>query len=281
MPFSATDALLGFLLPALCAGAVLAGFLRISRKDAARRFAPSIAYVSGLLLGYFLLKLGPYSPEAHWHWLPYAMLLALVIGPVSLAAGVTSFERVLLYALVAVIAGRLLVPDWEDLKPSPLAHLVFFAIYSTLLASVLESQRRHFSGSLIATVHLIAMAFAAGVLALSGSLRFAQIAGAGAGASAGLALACRFVPKDDSLQGVSLVYVLLLNGILLAGRVNSFSNVPLASYLLIPLAPLSLCLMAQGRLAQWDGAKRTLAGLGLPLIICIFALAIAAVAELS
>src|SRR5687767_4558257 len=101
MPFTATDVLLGFLLPAFLAGGVFALLSRFSRDGLAGRFAPSVAFIGGCLIGYFALKLGPPLPDRHWHWLPYVMLLPLVLGPVSVAPGVTAVERVLLYGLVA------------------------------------------------------------------------------------------------------------------------------------------------------------------------------------
>lgn len=280
MPFSAMDVLLGFVLPALWAGGVFALLSRFSPDGFCARFAPSVAFVGGFLLGYFSLKLGPLVPESHWHWLPYVMLLPLVVGPVSVATGVTLLERLLLYALASVIAFWCLVPVRESLEPSRAALLLVSAGAVVLLACLLEPLSRKFSGSFFALILFLTLTFAAVLLAFSGSLRFAQIAGAGAGALAGVTGVCRLVPKADSLSGLSIGFVLFLWGILLVGRVNSFSNVPLASYLLIPLAPASLWLVTLGPLSRLKGKKRLLVSASLPIVISLVAIALAALSEL-
>jgi len=283
MPFSLNDVLLGFALPALWAGGVFAVLSRFSPEDALRRFGPSVGLVGGFLLGYFLLKLGPAvpDPDNHWHWLPFAMLLPLITGPVSQAKGVSGFESILLSVLVAAVAGWWLVPDWEALDPSRATHLIVWGALVVVLIGVTEPLSRRFSGTIFGLVLFITMTFAAAVLALSGILRFAQMAGAGAGALAGLALACRFGSEEaNSLPGLAGGFVLLCCGSLLIGQVNSFSDIPLASYLLVPLAPTSLWLFVRGPLSRWEGTKGFLARAGLPLIISAIALVLAAAAEL-
>jgi hypothetical protein len=280
MPFSAAEILLGFVLPAVFAAGMFLALARTSPEGVLGRFGPALAFAGGFLLGYFLLRLGPVAPESHWHWLPYGVLLALIVGPVSRAAGVTWVERVLLYALVAAVAGWWLVPTWEDLEPSRTSQLLFWAALVVLSASLLEPLAGRFSGSLLGLVLFFTMVCASGVLALGGSLRFAQIAGAGAGSLAGLAIVARWGREVDSLQGVAMGFVILIWGSLLVGRVNSFSSVPLASYVLLPLAPLSLWLFARGPLSRLEGAKRTLIAISLPLAIAGCAVILAAVAEL-
>lgn len=279
-PFTATDVLLGFMLPAVLAGGVFAILSCFSRMGLAGRFAPSVAFAFGFLLGYFCLKLGSPLPDRHWHWLPYVLLLPLVLGPVSVASGVSATERVLLYALTSAIAFGFLVPTWEDLEPSRRMQWIFSAAAVVLIASLLEPLSGKFRGSLLALVLFIATVFGAAVLALSGSLRFAQIAGAGAGALLGLAAVCRFDRDAVPLRGLALAWVLFAWGILHVGRVDSFSDVPLASYLLIPLSPLSLWLLTIGPLSRLQGTKRLLLTLGLPLAVSLGAIAFAAMAEL-
>jgi hypothetical protein len=280
MPFSATDVLLGFVLPAVFAGGMFAVLSRSSREGLAGRFAPSVAFICGFVLGYFCLKLGSPVPNRHWHWLPYVLLVPLVLGPVSAASGITLVERVLLYALVSAIAFGFLVPTWDNLEPSRLTQWIFSAGMVVLLACLLEPLSMKFRGSLLALALFIATVFGAGVLFLSGSLRFAQIAGAGAGALLGLSAACRFDGEAVPIRGLAIAWVLFAWGILLVGRTDSFSDVPLASYLLIPVSPLSLWLVTIGPLSRLKGIKQLLVSLGLPLAISLAAIAFAAVAEL-
>ncbi len=278
MPLTATDLLLGFVLPAVFAGGTLAVCSRAAKDSALGRLGPSLGLVGGFLLGYFLLKLGPVAPDRHWQWMPYAMLLPLVLGPVSVAPGVTWLERILVYALIAAVAGWWLVPTWEDLEPSRGRHLLVWGAGVVVLAGLLEPLSRRLSGTVLATVYFLTMVFAGGVLVFSGSLRFGQIAGAGAGAFLGLAVASRFRPGGGSLPGLAVGFVLLAAGMLLVGRVSSFSKVPLASYLLVSMAPVSLWTTALGPVSRWKGGKRFLAAVSLPAVIDLVGLILAGLA---
>ena len=123
--------------------------------------------------------------------------------------------------------------------------------------------------------------FGAALLATSGSLRFAQVLGAGAGALCGMAAAAWLGARARplALAGISLSFTVLLAGMMLVGRVNSFSSVPLASYVLIPVAPLFLWISFAGPLSHLQGMKRATVQFALALTPCAAALVLAALAE--
>jgi len=256
-------------------------FSRYFGSDDRRRHSASLATVVGFLVGYGLLSLAPWSPTAHWHWLPFALILAAIAGPITCAEGVTFVERLVLYMLVALAVGYALVPEWEDLAPSRNVHLAAFAAYVVLLPVLLEPLTKRLVGPRLPFILWATVTAAAIVLALSGSLRFAQIAIALAGALFGIFLVS-FTRRDTNhLAGISLLFSVASVGALLIGRVNSFSEVPLASYLMIPAAPVFAWCGFAGPLGQFSGAKQVLATTAIPLLVLAVAVCLAAFAELS
>ena len=281
MPFTINDILYGGAVPVIVAVTTLFVFRYLLPLAYSVRASASMATLSGFLVGYGLLKLAPWAPEAHWHWLPYLFIAAAVVGPVACAVGVNHVERLLLYLLVAVVAAWFLVPTWEDLDPSRRIHCVVFVVYVVVLASLLEPLAIRLLGPLLPIVFWATMTTAAVVLALSGSLRFAQIALAGAGSLFGVLLVACFRRHTNHVTGLVLLFSVMTVGLMLVGRVNSFSEVPLASYLLVPAAPLSLWLGVTGPLTQMTRGKRMVVSLILPFALLGGALLLAALADMN
>ena len=281
MPFTVTDILYGGAMPAFVAGLLML-ILRWLLPDAfEKRYTVVIAFVTGFFVGYGMLSLSPWIPTAHWHWLPWMLLAATVVGPVSCANGVARIERWLLYALLALGVGWMLVPTWEDLEPARWIQLICFALYVVGWVAIMQPVERRSAGPLLPAVLSVTLAAAAIILALSGSLRFAQIAGAGAAAMAGIFLVNCWDREPGRLSGFGLVFAILVIGSLLVGRVNSFSDVPLVSYLLVPLAPLGLWLTEAKPLGQFSSWQRSLAGGVVALAILGAAISMAILAEWS
>jgi hypothetical protein len=281
MPFTINDILYGGAVPVIVAVTTLFVFRYLLPLAYSVRASASMATLSGFLVGYGLLKLAPWAPEAHWHWLPYLLIASAIVGPVACAVGVNHVERLLLYLLVAVVAAWFLVPTWEDLDPSRTIHCVVFVAYVVVLASLLEPLAIRLLGPLLPIVFWATMTTAAVVLALSGSLRFAQIALAGAGSLFGVLLVACFRRETNHVTGLALLFSVMAVGLMLVGRVNSFSEVPLASYLLVPAAPLSLWLGVTGPLTQMTRGKRMVVSLILPFALLGGALLLAAMAEMN
>ncbi len=252
MPFSLSDLLYGGVVPVLVAGVSCWLVQRSLPRDLGERYAATVAILAGFLTGYALLALAPWTPTAHWHWLPYALLGASVAGPIACAGSVRWFERIFLNIAVATVAGWLLVPTWEDLAPSRPVHVIAVVVCMTALAALLEPLARRMPGPLLPVILWLTMTAAAVVLALSGSLRFAQIGVAAAAACFGIMLVACSRRDTNSIAGIGLPFAVIIVGLLLIGRVNSFSNVPMAAYLLVPAAPLLLWARVVGPFAKVD-----------------------------
>lgn len=270
----------GFLAPAGVA-AIVFMLARLCCGDTGRRIAPAVAVVAGFLTGYGLLGLGPIRPNAHWEWIPYAALLTLAVGPSSCATTVAACERLFYYLAASVVLAHLLVPNWENLEPSATVYIIAWTFFAGLLAWTLEPLSNRCSPLLYAIVLTGTAVCCAVVLVLSGSLRFGQIAGSAAGALTGLSLVLLLVRSPALLTGIGFSFAVLIAGALLVGRVHSFSDVPLASYLLIPLAPLFLWVAALPPVSRLTGWRFAATALAFPIAACGLAVALAAFAEFA
>lgn len=277
MPFSAEDIVRGMVIPALASFIALALLRFGNRTDVSNRYRGALAILLGTLLGYSLLSLGPWIPTAHWHWLPSAMILAAIVGPVSCAEGVRLIDRILLYSVAGIIIAWFLVPEWEDLEPSRTALLIVHAVFLISCSIAIGPLAEKTPGPIIPMLLLLMMFATAIVLAQSGSLRFAQIALAGGSAILGVLISSIIWRNDDHLRGTSMICATLVVGLSVIGRVHSFSDVPLASYILLPLSILLAWL------ASWpkkpNRAVRILVSLCLPTIVLIVAVGMALLAE--
>lgn len=272
MPLTSQDILYGGVTPVIVACSVLLLVRHFTAADIGNRYAAALAHLAGFLVGYGWLSLGPWAATAHWHWLPYVMIAATIAGPIATASGVRSFEGPLLYVVMTLVAGWLLVPSWDDLAPSRTVHLTVLVVGVVVLAGLLEPLAQRRPGPLLPTILWATMTVAAVVLALSGSLRFAQIGLASASALFGIVLVACFTRNENHLAGFGFVFATAAVGLMLIGRVNSFSNVPLISYVLVPIAPLTLWCGAAGPLSCMTGFKGMVARASLPIGVLTAAL---------
>lgn len=308
MPFSIQDLLLGLLVPALVALGVSAACGVLARPGRRLSWSGPLAVTGGFLAGYWLLQLGPVVPRLDRQWVPYAVALALLPAMVPSRAKVGRCVQLGLLALVVLVAAWLLVPDRDSLEPSRWVHVAVWSLLTIVSGAGLlwvawveapdetlvagsgppgdgtaigagrerQSTAVFWGGLCWLGTMAAALACASALLALSGSLRFAQTTAAGMAALLGLAAGCCVARRRPALGGVALVHTLLICSSLLTGKVNSFSSIPAASYAILPLAPLGY------GLAVCCGPRR-LARLWLPavfaLIVCGVALGLALAAE--
>jgi hypothetical protein len=225
---------------ALAPAAVAAGALLLARKilppDLDKRAAGPLALAGGFVAAYLLFSWTPAAPTEGWHWLPYLSLMAAVIGTVSRATGVTVAERFVLQLLLAGVAAWFLVPAWSDLQPVRHIYLAIVACSLLVLCLALEPAPARLRGASLPLALALVVFGGATVLVLSGSVKFAQLASVLAFALCGCAALSR---PDASLSGAGPVVAVLLGGLMFTGYVQSFSNVPLASYLLVAAAPVA------------------------------------------
>lgn len=304
MPFSQKDILLGLVVPALASMIVVAVVAWLSRKRDSTGTAAAPAVVLGFLLGYWLLKLGPVVPEFDRDWLPYTAVCALVPAMIPRQSRHSFKLQLLALAIVVIVSAWVLVPTWDSLEPSRTVHLAVWTIYTFALSAGLLSIARagdwpqrssndeeplrqvkdasRSGGLLFLFLMLATLSAASALLLLSESLLFCQIMLAGTAAFAGLALvyatASRFFQFRPSLSGAALVYSILVSAAMLTGKVNSFSDVPTSSYLILPLTPLAygLALPARSGELSW---KQTLLVIVVALAICGLAMGLALSAE--
>lgn len=169
-----------------------------------------------------------------WDWLPWLALLALLVGLAT-----RPLPRLVAWAVwlaVAGVAARLLVPpDLSILVP------VAFAATVTLSWILLTHvARQHPAGWL---------PFALSVLCVLASLVLLHAHSARLGDVAMLLSSCFLgiaVPawrRKATAEGAIPAVAVALPGLLLVGQQNTFSEVPLTSFLLPAIAPLGLALL--------------------------------------
>jgi hypothetical protein len=263
-------------VPAIVA-VVVAWLWRRGTSEGWQPLGLPLAFIVGFHAGYWLLGLGPARPESHWQWLPWLLLLTLPVGVRPLSNRSAIGARVGLTIVVAAVSGWLLVPTWEHLEPSRIVHLAVLTTAVVLVATALQPLTTRIPSPWLLVNLTGVLAAGAAVLGLSGNLRFGQIAGCGVAALTGLTIAARFSKGRINADGLVLPFTLLVTALMLIGRVHSFSEVPLVSYLLPPVAPLSLWLATNDRIAR-AGVRRWLVLL-LPLVVCGVAVGVAVASE--
>ncbi|MEW4454693.1 hypothetical protein AB1L30_18660 [Bremerella sp. JC817] len=259
MPFSSNDLIWSLVVPLLAATGLrfvlswvvsrfeAAPSIETSEEPSTSTIAPSalpletaIPLIAAAAIGYFQLELGPLVPKAHYEWLPLGVLIAAVVATL-----VGFFQRYavvrfgllpLAYAGVVGGVGYMLMPTWDDLSPSYPVYLTCWCAGVWLLACTTEwaPDRGRWSFAIVWLGTCLAVAI---VVALSESLRFAQIAGLTFSGSLGLVIGGMLM-RRGLLGGLGLTLTTYLGGILLIAHVNSFSDVPLVSYWLPMMGPL-------------------------------------------
>ena len=289
MPVSFADIAGGFLAPVAFACVVMVVLHRVLPEGIAHRVAGTVALVGGFTVGYALLGLGQWSPKFFWHWLPYVVLATLPVGPLLAGVGRQRVAGWVLMLGVVLWGGWLLVPTWEHLEPSRATHMVVWMPAVIAPASLLApwDGNRHenkapperLPATLFVTILTATMFFAVAIIFLSGSLRFSQLAGAAFAAMLGVMLAVVLDRKGYGSSGIVAPFSILLGGLLLIARVDSHSSVPLASYVLLPLAPLALWVAVVKPICKLQTWRRWLALCSLPIALLLVSLIMAMVAE--
>lgn len=281
MPFSLLDVFYGVVLPA-AAGSCICMILRrfISNPSAAHKLAP-LAFAVAFSVGYVALRPGPLVPEKQWHWLP----LICLAGSLCSFSFDSNRKRMLLqlslWLVVAVGAAMLLTPVRNSLQPSRGVWLTVWpvlVVFSVWLAAGTFQKADARSLSFILCLQFFS---ASVLLLLSGSLRFSQLALIGFGAASGLVLASvTGKPAMTGKPALSLIHTnfasaILLWGLMLTGRVNSFSQIPWLCYLLIPFATVMPGLLLSSTVEQQIRRSHVARSVGYATAPCAIALAVA------
>ncbi|HSG69179.1 MAG TPA: hypothetical protein VLA12_02120 [Planctomycetaceae bacterium] len=284
MPFTLTDIMLGVALPAAVSLTLVVLIAKLGKWLSVRLAAAPIALVAGFEAGYWSLSLGPIVPESNRHWLPYLVAVAAIVQIIAQPLGKSTLRQTIVLLLFAVGCGFLLIPAWDDLSP---ARPVYLIVWPLIVAAAgacgqrkLESEgdaERRYAGFVICLVFLTSSI----LLALAGSLSFAQIGLAMFGSSTGLLLAIVFKLSRESLALTNFPVAIALCGLLLIGRIYLLSEVPIISYLLIPAATVSFCLAGSKTLEHRCGSKKWLISGAFAILLCLSSLGIAALSAMG
>lgn len=292
MPFSFNDIAFGFAIPAVIVMAIL---LMARRAASMRRFAILLAIAIAFVAGYFPLKLGPLTPQSHWHWIPSSLIAACLVAALLAGNEASRSLRAVVYTLVALATGWLLVPTWPDLAPSRSVYLATWPVLTAGIAFFVDEAALRTPERSTALMLFVTCSASSVLIVLSDNLRFAQMALILAGIFIGILLYSETslrIPNVKALKenkrrspiaaSIGLPVAVSLCGLLLVARVNSFSAVPLVAYFLPPAALVTALLWnprsgnddLQNEDAQptW---KATVLGLWPTLTICGMAILIA------
>lgn len=241
----------GGLVPAGISIAVVWLSRRLLPQSVAHRYAFAGALATAFFVGYSLLPWSRLMPERHWQWLPYLSAVAVLLGPIRLAAGVFTVERWSLYLLLAVICAWLLVPTWTDLQPPRPIMIALLGAYLFLLAAGLDLLPDRLLGRRFLALLAMVSASVAVLLAASISLKFGQLAGIATAALAGCWASSLWRAEAGMPRGLIPVFVALVAGLAFVGCIEP--QPPRVGMLLAPAAPLALWACAWGPLARLQG----------------------------
>ncbi|MFL5338678.1 MAG: hypothetical protein ACJ8F7_00805 [Gemmataceae bacterium] len=238
------------LAPALIA----VPLLLLGRYSAKKLRTGLAAGLAGLALSAGLAAAGhgqgfltlPSAEQPGWQWLLGFGLFAFLPG--ALICWSRWFWPLALG--YAIAAAYFTIPNLQDL-PAPRAYLMAgFAVVAWLTWATLDVTARRFHPLWAALTMLAATAASAGVLMAAGIATFAAIVGV-----VGLLAILTGVFREPPLvRGIVPGYAILLPGLLLSGRLNSSSEVPIAAYVLPLLAayiPLLHFLFPRNRRLAW------------------------------
>ncbi|RPI82863.1 MAG: hypothetical protein EHM42_09015, partial [Planctomycetaceae bacterium] len=234
------------ITPALLALVVFA----LLWKFAGTRTAGGAAAIAGMALsagvcgGYLasirLLSLARPYPVDGWEWLPWLTLLASVVGG---AAASPRWPRWLLPALaggVAILVAAIVVPRWPSLLPQRPWWMAVGAVAVAGSWVVLDAMWRDRRGLTAPVALALAGTTIAIVAALSGSLKFGQLAGFGVAALAGTILAASIGSAIGAVRGAIPGFTVQVYGTLLVAYLYSADSIPVAAFLLAGAGPLLL-----------------------------------------
>ncbi len=249
----------------------------------ADRAGTSFALLLGFLAAYIYfvtLQWAAFFPTQLWQWILWLVVLAAVLGPIGLARGVTFIESGFLRLLVAFAAAYLLDPRWIEPDSLRLQYRCAVGIGIFVISHGIEflaDRGENRSLVFLLTVNLIA---AAVVVMLSGNGKLAQVTTAMAAATGGTFFAMLPARSPISFRGAVTCYSVCLVSTLFLEFAGSYADIPTASYALIAVAPLALCLCELPKLRTIGPKRRFLLKsvvIGTPLAI---GLALAVIADI-
>jgi hypothetical protein len=233
------DALLHAVLPAFLTATVVAAIVRLVGGKRLSILAGAAAMAVGCGVGSYTPGVFPleFDTPPSSKWLLWVALAALVDGVLARVVGTPFIVRWRLRVIGAVAAALLLTP--AELRLIRWFMPAFAAVIVAEWAVVEELCRRQPGGW---TPLCLSVAFlgAAPVELYTHIASFTDMASIFAAAAGGVALVAWLLRMDAG--GIAGGAAVLLPGLLLAGKAESYSDVPWDSFVLAALAPLALTL---------------------------------------
>jgi hypothetical protein len=227
---------LGFLLPGLICFDCLAGGARSGRP----RLLPFLGILAMVPLAFFgaCLELNTFAPTESWQrlpWLAAAACLLRALSPNNTINGI-------LNTLFALGAAWLLVPDFQRLEAERPYWLGASALLLLLMLWSAGSWSTKLRGPGLPLLLFLAT-LAASLLAFFVSFaKLAQLGGIAAGCMAGCWLAAFFYRDQPLTSAIAPGWAVFFTGVVLGARLNTESEVPLASFALVVATPLTIWL---------------------------------------
>lgn len=273
--------LLTVVLPGFGSGAgLLAAVCASNRSETGRLIGAALALAGGLALGNFTRGLLPWwSLEAGWPSLLPATLVALGGGVgVALVAGRSIAGPKALVLRMIAAAG---CAWWLTPTTPPSSRLGWFLLlfvgsvfhWEAFRCVALPSLRER---AVVALSIPWGMS-AATVLIYAASARFFDVAVLLTSTLAGVGIIAAWRKLDAAV--LLAVPTIFLPALMLAGAMNTFSEVPVVSFILVALAPCALWTLRLPPLAGGSERARALAALAAITIPCAIAIALAMRAE--
>jgi hypothetical protein len=236
--------LIGGILPCALAAICTGLGLWLGRGQVDRKWPQAGATCGsglGFCVGYFFFHWTVLVPEESWHWLLYLALGAMLCG--VLTPWLRWSLRAILVLGLACAAGYLLVPDFEELAPEKMTwqFLLGSSIFGMwLILDAVLRQRPTVHWGLCFLLTLLAVSLAMAFLPI---LKFMQLAGLVVAPFAVLAFLEGKARWRGLAWGVVPLFALIVPGLLLLGKFNSDSELPLQPYLWLMSAPLGFALV--------------------------------------
>jgi hypothetical protein len=248
----------GVAVPAVIALAIVGFSQRFLATQAAGRYGLAVALAAAFFAGYALLpSWASLVPQRHWHWLPYLGAGAMVLGPVSVASGISAAERWVLHLLLAIVAACLLVPAWPNLQPPRSILVIILAAYLFFLMALADALPERLLGTLFLRLLCVVTAATAILIAVTVSLRIGQVAGIAAAALLGCCVLPLRNQQAVAIRGLIPAFAVIVGGAAFAGSIEP--QPPKIGILLASASILGLWACAWGPLTRLRGVGDTAA----------------------
>jgi hypothetical protein len=273
--------LLGLVLPISISGAVLLGCRLLGRwggRDRhSRPWGQPIALALGYVFGHAAIHGWPRIPPLDSEqWLPIFAVMAVALGLIDAFWHAPLVVRWLMRSLLSgFVVVRLLLPlmQQEGGQGMGMANVVIVVAIVIAFWINLSLLAEHTPGAPFPAAMMALALTESCVLLISGSVVQGQLGCVLWSTLAGSLLGAGNDPNLSLARGGLPVLVVLLAGLAIDGRY--YSDLPLASALLLAAAPLGLWVLQLGPVKRLSPTKAKLIGVGAVLVPLICAVAIA------